>query len=286
MNLFESLITQNPMMVEVVRSLRKLAGPRLPITIAVGIIYVLCILWISPYADRSTSGPMVFLCLITVILASAASGYKTIAGEREQRSWEILAAAPVTHSQIVIGKFLGAFSLVSVAWLLLAFPALLFSATESRASYYDYLVERQQDSLQPWSTLAALIAVLLYGMFQTALTIFFSARCRRGLVAFGIVLALNIAALIIYPVMLASLFSRTGAYSPGVFYLFLDPTTLISELHSRSRQEVILDNNVRCSMCCFTYLFLAIATLYWTQRTLRYADRNMKFIGNKVHAGN
>lgn len=286
MNLFESLITQNPMMVEVVRSLRKLAGPRLPITIAVGIIYVLCILWISPYADRSTSGPMVFLCLITVILASAASGYKTIAGEREQRSWEILAAAPVTHSQMVIGKFLGAFSLVSVAWLLLAFPALLFSATESRASYYDYLVERQQDSLQPWSTLAALIAVLLYGMFQTALTIFFSARCRRGLVAFGIVLALNIAALIIYPVMLASIYPRTSGYSPGEFYLFLDPNTLISELHSRGSHEVLLNSSVRCGMCCFTYLFLAIATIYWTQRTLRYADRNMKFIGNKVHAGN
>lgn len=283
MSWVQTLFTANPMNVEIQRFKRKYLRSRLPLTLIILGMYFFGVIWFASLARASAAPVLLYFAFFLVTVGAPAIGYNAIAGERERRSWDLLAVAPVTHAQIVIGKFLGMlFGLVSLIGLM-GIPA-IFCSFLPPIRYYDYDYgpgyESQADSVF-WPLMGGFLVVLCWGILQVALTIFFSARCKRGLVAFGIVVALNFAGLILIPALFASAFGS----DESKILLVLHPGIAIQEaLELRSVEGLIISHSARGIMCSLTYLGLAAIFLYWTEKTLRFADGDVKFVGHKKNA--
>ena len=109
------------------------------------------------------------LSVLTLLIFSPALTMRTIAEERRSRTLELLLTAPVTSTEVILGKFFGAVT----TWLALWLPTLLYALVVKRYGPVD------------WGALASGYAgVSLIGASFLALGIMMSALARSQVVAF------------------------------------------------------------------------------------------------------
>lgn len=130
--------------------------------------------------------------------------YPSIATEREKRSWDMLRVCPLSNAQIVLGKYM-------VAMLFVVFVATLFlipcqiselaSASLVRSSY-SYEINNR---LSFGEFAGAEVYSLIFGAGIGALSMWISARAKRGFSALLTILAILSVLLLFVPLLLSSL---------------------------------------------------------------------------------
>src|SRR5471030_1873350 len=111
---WNDLIVHNPMLIEITRFRRRFLSPAAGGSVQ-GVLLVLALICYATIVlivieNRQSISPIYLIMFETGLLTVLAPMllYNSIAGERERRSWDLLLAAPITKSHIVVGKFIGA----------------------------------------------------------------------------------------------------------------------------------------------------------------------------------
>jgi ABC-type transport system involved in multi-copper enzyme maturation permease subunit len=199
--------------------------------------------------------------------------HATIAGERERRSWDMLLVAPISPSQIVMGKFVAAFLALLLTFGLFLVPVMIL-AIYFQNMHWDNLI---------WGILIVISQLLSL----TALTILISARVKRPLVALAVTIGVVLVFFLFAPMFLSIVDSFTSKYITSAVY----PFVVISEL-ARANQppstygfagdDVSMVNPILTSVTSIAcQLFLTFALLAWAIKTLHFADNEVRFINHK-----
>lgn len=280
MSLYRSLVSHNPMKAEIQRFRNRYlrrggkSGAGFAITAIACFGYVFVLLWIGIVSQWAAPIVISQVCLGFITLGIPAVGYATIAGERERRSWDALLVAPITSAQIVVGKFLAiAYGLTWVIGITAAIHLMFFIGIDQSA-YRPY-----SGGYIPMSIGEQLLAYLViysWGLLLIAITLFFSARCKRSLSAFGIVLGLLFTSLILIP-GIASASRWDGSIDPTTyFHPFLTVVELLSPrgiMYTEAEPPPF-----HSWICLAAYLVFSAIFIVWTEFTLRFADGDVKFI--------
>ena len=204
--------------------------------------------------------------------------HASIAGERERRSWDMLLVAPITHGQIVIGKFMGAFAGLSMAFGLYMIPVVIDALWSTTARVDNIII--------------ASVTTLAQGASLIALTLLISSRVKRPLIALGVSIGIVMMYFIFVPVFIGSLSTFLGNFLTGI----VSPINVIQKLESdQLRDNFAAESGVftvqslgkyTLAFSHLTYqLVITIALLMWAAKTLVFADNEVKFIPrSKSHA--
>lgn len=271
MSLWQALVGENPMLIEVRRYRRRMLGGGRPsgINIAVLTLGAVCYVGLLMVVGNGNGSipPIAIIMIQTVIFTLAAPAIlnNSIAGEREKRTWDLLLVAPVTKAQIMIGKFAGAMTNLVLGAALFLLPVFICAV-----SY------RQTDT---WALFLAEIDSLAFAVLACSLSIFFSARCRRGFTALAVSLGMLLVGLVVYPILVASVSSYSDRNTQEIFMIF-HPFYVQSNLMSigifnPDRVGSPIGDAV-LQICVF--VGLSIVALVWTERTLTFSDNEVKFL--------
>lgn len=283
MSLMRTLFTENPMMIEITRFRRKFMGGGNALNSVIlamcGLIYIGIVALVWNYREAANPIILVFLQTGIFTLLAPALLHGAIAGERERRSWDFLLVAPVTQAQIVCGKFAGAAAAMIACAVALLFPVLI-----GAAFYQQYPMSGPTTSgVNFWNLFQAELLSVAWGLMVCAMTIFFSARCKRGFIALGTTLALLVASLIVWPILIAS----AGMMSADNNLLnFFHPFWALTQIEfANVRSSSDMDWGAMYGFPqIFVYIGMTAVFLTWTERTLRFADSEVKFIPKKKNA--
>lgn len=271
-------ISQNPMLAEVERFRRKFfsfRGPNVQANGGFGLIVVLflfyCILCIYNRGDFEPIGQlMIFLGFALFVIPFML--HATIAGERERRSWDMLLVAPISPSQIVMGKFVAAFLGLLLAFALFLVPVVIL------AIYYPNM---------RWGLLLAGILIVSSQLLSmTALTILISARVKRPLIALAVTIGIVLVFFFFAPLFLSVIDSFLSKYIASAVY----PFAVISDLARAQTLDTYsqaydftpnVDPILTSTTSIVSQLVLTIALLTWAIKTLHFADNEVRFINPK-----
>jgi ABC-type transport system involved in multi-copper enzyme maturation permease subunit len=233
------------------------------------ICYAGLVLVVADNRDGMDPTILVHLEMILLTLFAPMMLYGSIAGERERRSWDLLLAAPITKSQIVAGKFMGAMAALGIAFGLFQIPILIAATGDRDTNWYHLFV-------------ASLVA-LSFLLLVCALTIFFSARVKRGLMALGAVLGLLTMGLIVAPAFLTM--AATADHGGADPTMFLHPTYVLSQLSIRPRinysdktGDAVVSTLTWGWPQILVYIALTLTLLAWASNTLNFAENEVKFL--------
>jgi len=281
MKWYEDLVTANPMTIEVMRFRRKYLSLRqgksaqlILLLIGLGAMALVII------SSEGAIDPIVIIMIQLIVVALGAptllSG--SVAGERENRTWDLLLVAPVTKSQIVVGKFLGAMAVL---------------ATAIGASFVLVLVAAglHRDSSLP-AILFAEALIFAYGALICAATILISARVKRPFTALGAVIGLQFMVFTVFPALMGLFMWGV----PGTFEItnFLNPFVAVGQIHSYwspsrsySRPDIGMSLPLYWGpLQTIIYLALTVVALQWAIATLTFPENDVKFMPKpKVDAG-
>lgn len=285
MSLVKTLFTENPMMIEITRFRRKFFSGRGSALNAVvvglcGVIYLGIVALVWNYREAANPIILVFLQTGIFTLLAPAMLHGSIAGERERRSWDFLLVAPVTHAQIVFGKFMGAAAAIlstAAVFLLPIAIGVLFYKPYPYGMGYNYSGSYQvEPGVNIWNLLLAEVLSIVWALLVCAMTILFSARCRRGFIALGTTLALLIFGLIVWPILIAS----SGPVQEMNLLNFFHPFWALTQIESANanRGDIAGWQHLYGFPQILVYLGLTTVFLFWTERTLRFADNEVKFL--------
>lgn len=284
MSTLRSLTIDNPMMAEAQRVLRRYLditrpGPSRLLLITVGIT----IIAVTMLAGLTQFSNLVFLIMFFTCFLAPGLMHGSIAGERERRSWDFLLVAPVTHGQIVLGKFAGgaaAHLFFVLAWI----PALVRALTRSE---FDPLLgyngfANYPDRSQFETGLVGFLFCVVFGWLLLAITLFFSARARKSLTALGTTIGMFFLALFALPMFLSFVVGRDNTFqfilnalNPfSVIGAYLAPYQPYSETNTAPPPWFMMG----------IYSAITALILFWTERTLRFADNDVRFVKEKKHA--
>lgn len=277
-NLWEDLVTQNPMLIEIHRFRRRYLsfsghnGMNSAILALTMICYAGLVLVVM--SGKGNIPPDTIVMVQTGLFTFFAPGmlHGAIAGERERRSWDLLLVAPVTKTQIVFGKFIGALMALTMGAAFFAIPTFIAAVMWSHTN---------------WSNLILCEVVsLTFAVAVCALTILISARVRRPFMALGATLGSLAAVLVIFPVLLGLMLAGAGPYF-GDVVLYLHPFYVLSQIHQVDTYVWAPERNMNLPQWgwpqSFVYLALAAILVGWAANTLNFAENDVKFIprGNK-----
>ncbi len=292
MSLIQTLFTENPMMIEITRFRRKFFGGSANtmnsvIVVLAGVVYLGLVMLVWTY--RESADPLMLVLLQTGMftLLAPAMLYGSIAGERERRSWDFLLVAPVTQAQIVCGKFMGAASAIlaaAAAFLLPIAIGVVFYRPFGLTPFSGEVTASKGMASMMGDLFEAELLSIAWAFLVCAITIFFSARCRRGFIALGAVLCLLVASLIVWPILVASAgfsgLERELIYFFHPFWVLAQMTTNGAE----SRQYQADFGWLHGVPQTLIYLGFTAIFLVWAERTLRFADNEVKFIPRRNDA--
>jgi ABC-type transport system involved in multi-copper enzyme maturation permease subunit len=267
---WKHLVTENPMTAEIGRFRRRyfsFHGPSTAVNGGLGILLVgyaifayFCIHYRGDIEPTGTLYIYLVFALFTVPLLLHA----TISGERERRSWDMLLVAPLTHGQIIFGKFIGAFLGLLFTFGIFLVPVLLC------AVFYEGLI---------WGNFLSALAIVIGQVSSViALTILISARVKRPLTALGVTLGVIVIYFLFLPSIIAAMsgpFSNTMLVSTSPFGLI----SLLSNPYYRENGYARgLDNSLLVVTNVIFETILTAVLLGWAVKTLVYADNEVKFL--------
>jgi ABC-type transport system involved in multi-copper enzyme maturation permease subunit len=267
------------MMAEVTRFRKRfmsLHGSSTAINGGIGIVLVLYALFaISCVYYRGDFDPLMLLALMLILLffAIPLMLHASISGERERRSWEMLLVAPITHAQIVVGKFMGAFAGMSTAFGLFLIPVLIDALFSPDAKFVTLVL--------------GCLVILAQGASLIAMTLLISSRVKRPLIA----LAVSIGVVMIYFFLVPGLISTGNSFQGNFFQGVVSPLKALEALsrfgkesNGNSTYESSIDS-VNMFSIVFTHIayqaVLTVSFLVWATKTLVFADHEVKFIPKK-----
>jgi ABC-type transport system involved in multi-copper enzyme maturation permease subunit len=269
-SLFQKLFTENPMLIEVRRYRRRLfgGGRASGMNIAVLTLGLVCYIGLLMIVGNGNGSipPIVIVMIQTFVFTLAAPAIlnNSIAGEREKGTWDLLLVAPVTKAQIMMGKFAGAMTNLLLGAALFLLPMFICAFSYQRTEILP-LVLAEIDSIA-------------FAVFLCSFTILFSARCRRGFTALGVVLGLLFIGMVVYPTVIISALGPGSASLGNVFLLyhpfFVQSSLLDGRAFSNAQSRPVMDALIQIG----TFLFLSVVTMIWTERTLTYSDNDTRFL--------
>lgn len=269
------LVFDNPMLIEIQRFRRKywtLRGSGFAGTLLILIgIFVLIMVQARYPAGMPTIGVLYIQTTVFCFLGPALL-HASIAGERERRSWDFLLVAPVSRAQVVFGKFFGAVWGLGVVSAIFLAPLGIARLAESD-SPYRFDIDRH---LSPYDLTLQFLVVTTFGLLVCAATLFFSARCRRPLMALGAVLGLLLTGLIAVPLLIAPFWSGGGSEN----VLYFHPYVVIAMI-DRTQFGGYGDLQMWGVPQILVYLGLSLIFLIWTVRTVSFADNEVKFVNRR-----
>ncbi|MDR3690817.1 MAG: ABC transporter permease subunit [Fimbriimonas sp.] len=267
-----TLVTQNPMLIEITRFRRRYfsysSGNSMNSVVLSLVLICYAGLVLIVAQNRDSINPISIVIFETGLLTLFAPMmlYGAIAGERERRSWDLLLAAPITKSQIVAGKFLGAAGALVIAVAMFQLP-ILIAAIGSRETNW-------------WFLLVASLDSLTFLLLVCALTIFFSARVKRGLMALGAVLAILATGLIVFPTFVEVAGGSSSTVTNPT--LFFHPFYVMAQLMRTIGPGEDAGNAISTLQWgwpqSFVYFALTITLLAWASNTLSFAENEVKFM--------
>ncbi|MBX7132819.1 MAG: ABC transporter permease [Fimbriimonadaceae bacterium] len=277
---FVDLILDNPMLIEIRRFRRKYVSTRgtgfagfLLFMVAYGLLVTVQLRW--PQGMSPGVVLMIELGLFCFLVPTLIHG--AIAGERERRSWDFLLVAPVTRAQVVVGKFMGsAWGIVLASGLFLV-PLTISLVAESFPSPYGYYGVQRHTSLH--DAFLGVLVVVTFALMIAALTLFFSARCKRPLMALGASLGLIAIGLIAFPILVAPMMTRETE-----LIMYFHPFYVLFQLAERWGGPEQFDRAIWGWPQVFVYAGMTIVLLIWTERTLGFAENEVKFVGGRKDA--
>ncbi len=274
-------VTKNPMLAEIERFRRKFfsfRGPNVQANGGLGLIVVLflfySIICIYNRGDIEPIGQlMTYLGFALFVIPFML--HATIAGERERRSWDMLLVAPISPSQIVMGKFVAAFLGLLLTFALFMVPIFILSI------YYQNM---------NWGLLLLGIGVVISQLLAlTSLTLLISARVKRPLVALAVTIGAVLVVFLFVPLFLSVLDSFMGRFISNSVY----PFAVLNEL-ARAQQSAVVNGYAPGSeevqtvapfalavTSMLVQLVLTVVLLAWAIKTLHFADNEVRFINNK-----
>lgn len=272
----QTLFTQNPMMAEVTRFRKRFLsfrGSSVAVNGGIGIVLVcyalfaiICVYYRGDIPPILLIGGFMVLMFFAIPLMLHAS----IAGERERRSWDMLLVAPITHGQIIVGKFMGAFAGLAMAFGLFLIPVLIDATFMTKVQLDDILL--------------ASIVVFAQGASLIAMTILISARVRRPLIALGVTIAIVLLYFFFLPAFSNAFNSFTGSFINSL----LSPIDVMSRIgmehaydYGSSGERFSAASMDRMTLVIGHLIFQLIVTatmLAWATKTLIFADNEVKFI--------
>ena len=289
MNWLREVTVDNPMFAEMRRPWQRMSGggPSAPLYRVVALATILAFFSLAALFARTDAGfaPVVGLEMVVLAFFVPPMMYKTIAGERDKRSWDILISAPVSPGQIVVGRFaLGAMVVAGIVAL-----GTLIAPFTWPSEFAPEYTPRGAAGFVPVSALRALVTSQLYvlgfGLALVAVAVFISARSRRGFTALASTYALFFCWLLLLPMLLSITFS--GEYFMGPLIEPLMPFTVGTTLASPYRPTATDGVNpvlLNLILPMAAYLFLTVCLLYWASRTLHFPDNQIRFLSRKHRA--
>ncbi|SFC51326.1 ABC-2 type transport system permease protein [Parapedobacter composti] len=185
--------------------------------------------------------PYLFLFLIPAITM------RTIAGERNEGTWELLLTRPVRLWEIVLGKYLGSITIVALALV----PTLLYYLSV-------YRLALPVGNIDSGAVIGSYIGLFLLGGAFAAIGMFASALTRNAIVAFLIALALSFLLFYAFDALSGLQLFSTYAYQVSALGI---------QAHYEAISRGVLDSRDLAYFLSIATLFLAL-----TQLTLA-ADR-------------
>jgi ABC-type transport system involved in multi-copper enzyme maturation permease subunit len=292
MSVLTDLFVDNPMLMEAKRFMRRFIGIRagaahVVILVMVVVAYVLLLGLIATTRDVPPEAiVMIQTGLYCLVMPPMLQG--CIAGEREKGTWESLLAAPVSKAQIVVGKYWGAF-LAVLALTALMLPPLIWANAGGSQWMNPYEINYYERHTMPASRLFSMELVsVTFGLMLAAWCVLVSARSRRSFSAQGMIFGSLILGLILWPIFIGVLVN--DAQGPYAVLNCLHPFFVIDALSASGASEYASAREIAAagggSAAIIAYSFLTFAFLIWADRTLRFAESDVRFMPRRKRASN
>jgi ABC-type transport system involved in multi-copper enzyme maturation permease subunit len=257
------------MLIEITRFRRRFLTPSgsnsaaAVVWVLVAICY-LCLILLVLSAGKDLD-PMILVVVQTGLFTIAAPMmlHSAIAGERERRSWDLLLAAPITKSQIVVGKFIGALAALGVGAAAFTIPVAIAALRYERTLW--------------WNLWLAEALSLSFVILVCTVTLFFSARVKRSFMALGASLGSLFVGVVILPALIDVLLGPMARYVDDVV-LYLHPFYVLERVMTTHHPDEYIPITWYGVPQVGVYLFFSVVVLSWTIQTLNFAENEVKFI--------
>ncbi len=289
--LFDRLVIDNPMRIEIARFRRRFLGfGGNGLTSAVLSLIVLCyvgmvMLVINMRGDLPPVALIIFqtalFCFFGPMMLHGA-----IAGERERRSWDLLLVAPISKAQIVVGKFMGAMAALSLGAIAMALPigiaAVAYHHTTGWTTDARGVTNISYLTTSYWNLALAEGVSLSFCTLVCALTIFLSSRAQRPFMALGTTIGVLAMGLLVVPALLLSL-AGNDPLSMETF-LYVNPFAALGVMIQNDPSQGISGERSMISGHLFgaphilLYLALTVGFLIYAEKTLSFPDNDVKFM--------
>jgi len=293
--MWRDLIVENPMLIEVSRFKRRFleAGRGKSVNTTIVIVAIVAYAGLLlVIANMSGDFPPVALIMLQTgvfCLLAPAVTFGSVAGERERRSWDLLLVAPISHAQIIIGKFMAAVAAVAGLFVLFLLPT-IFTALTFRGDFGASTTNGGMIS-GSYAFISEEVISISFALMLSAMALLFSARCKRSLVALGIVLVAVFVGLIVFPIVMLGLTAGT-AMADGLN--MIHPFLAISRLEEM-RQSTAQQYNFGYNTHVFGPVWYGLGQiviygtftavfLVWAVKTVTFADGDKRFIPRKPNA--
>ena len=294
---WRTLVVENPMIIEVSRFRRRfLEGGRgksvnTTILVLAIIAYAALLLVIANLSGDFPPVALIFLQTGVFCFLAPALTFGSIAGEREKRSWDLLLCAPISHAQIVCGKFIAAAAGIAGGLILFLLPT-MFTALTYKGDWNAYSAQPEDVVSGSYALIGQEVVSVTFALMIAAMTLLFSSRCRRGLMALGIVLGVLFIGLIAMPMLLEIMLSGSGVSDLiNVIHPFFAINRLEELRHSsatsiyRGVNDFQLFGGLWFGFTQgFIYLGMTAVFLTWATKTITFADGDKRFINRKKNA--
>lgn len=274
---WRELVLDNPMLIEIKRFRRKFlsggqnSGMHITALVLFGLCYIGLLMLIGSSNGSIPPSAIIMIQSGIMTLGAPAILNASIAGEREKRTWDLLLVAPITRSQILIGKFVGAMGILLIGVILFLVPVLLCAVSYREPVHPDRIFLAELDSI-------------CFAVLTCCVSLFFSARCRRPFVALGISLGVLLCGLVIYPALVGS--AMMSSDFTRDFSMILHPFYVQVMLANEYRYDSssLLPPEFLSLLQCGIFLGLSWVVLMWTEKTLTFSDNEVKFLPKKRDA--
>ncbi|HRF58925.1 MAG TPA: ABC transporter permease subunit [Fimbriimonadaceae bacterium] len=262
MSLWRDLVTENPMMAELSRARRRILGNQQTKTQNTILLILFLALFLAfimgtiRFYDLIPPSAVIYLQTGLYAVFVPSIGYGAIAGERERRSWEFLAVAPLSKLQIVVGK-LASSIVVVIGLAALALPPLAILSLGNPSAVVSDTIRQNLISIS-------------FGIFVATLTLYSSSRAQRSFAALGMTIGILFVLLVGVPAVVGPFLGSNE--SAGWALFFLHPFIAIYEVEATVRGTSLISTYWYGLPQALIYLVLAAGLVAASVSSLRRSE--------------